>query len=115
MRGFLFVLGTLAAGAALPAAAPEVPLLPLAIPGYALRVLDVQKKVIVQVAGSDVEASVPIFVYYPEPGRAKALELLREARDGLIRLEGKQEWSAEELNRVVRQLEAGLGVLEKEG
>ncbi len=116
MRARLLLFGLWAFAPGAPGAeAPELPVVPLAIPGYALRVLDVQKKVILQAAGREVEASVPIFIYYPAAARTEAVGLVRQARDGLLRLRDKREWSAAELHAVVAQLEAGLAELEKEG
>jgi hypothetical protein len=103
------------AGRADPAEPADPPVVPLAIPGYALRVLDVQKKVILQGPGREVEASVPIFIYYPAGGRLEAVRLVRRARDGLVALQAKREWSAAALRAVLSQLEAGLAELEKEG
>ncbi|HEX3730442.1 MAG TPA: hypothetical protein VHV47_11600 [Opitutaceae bacterium] len=113
-RLLLLVLLVSAAPRLTQADAPDPPVVPLAIPGYALRVLDVQKKVILQAAGHDIEASVPIFIYYPAANRTEAVRLVRQARDGLSRLQAKREWSATELKAVVAQLESGLGELEKE-
>jgi hypothetical protein len=116
MRACLLLLGFLVAAAARSATPDslEPPVVPLTIPGYALRVLDVQKRVVLAMAGRDIEASVPIFIYYPIPARTEAVRLIRQARDGLGRLSEKREWSAAELQTIVSQLEAGLGELEKE-
>jgi len=116
MRARLPLLALLAfAGArSSPAGPADPPVVPLAIPGYALRVLDVQKRVILQAAGREIEASVPLFIYYPAPSRTDAVRLVRQARDGLARLQAKREWSAAELQAIITQLESGLGELEQE-
>jgi hypothetical protein len=119
MHRFLIGLGTLVGTVAVLADPPpekppaEVPELPLAIPGYELRVLDVKKPVVFNVDGSQVEGALPIFVYYPGPARAQAADLVKQAHDDLIKLGGKPEWTGEELKQVIGNLEAALGLLTK--
>lgn len=115
MRDLLLLACLLAAGTAAGASMPEadpVPVLPLSIPGYRLKVLDVRKTIVFQVAGSRVEASVPVFCYSPEARPDDAARLVRRAREGLAALERKPEWTAEELRRVEADLDAGLALLE---
>jgi len=93
--------------------AADVPILPLSIPGYELRVLDVRKPVVFNINGSSVEGSLPVFVYYPTPSQAQAESLLRHASDDLTRLGQKPEWTGEELRQVVSELDAAIGLLQK--
>lgn len=115
MRRLLLLAGLFALAGLCPGeeagAGADVPLLPLSIPGYRLRVLDVRKPVVFEVAGTKVEASVPVFFYFPETGPGAA-ELIRRARDGLADLERKPEWTAAELQRIVAGLDQGLALLE---
>ena len=57
----------------LPAPKDDEPVLPLKIPGYELRVLDQRKPLRLGVAATWVEASLPIFFYYPTADRIHAL------------------------------------------
>lgn len=88
-----------------------VPLLPLAIPGYELRVLDVRKPALFNVNGSQVEGSLPVFVYYPAASQAQVASLLRQADDELLKLGQKPEWTGEELGQVLSKLDAAIGLL----
>ena len=101
--------------AALRAAAPENdPVLPLSIPGYELRSLDVRKPVVFDVNGDRVRISLPIFLYCPAPrgGRSEALRLLRQAYDDAIRLGRQSEWSAADLQRIIAALDGSIRQLE---
>jgi hypothetical protein len=116
----LFLTGLMVGGAWLPAEpAPDkapaagVPVLPLSIPGYELRVLDVRKPVLFEVNGSQVEGSIPVFVYYPAASQAQAVNLLRQASDELAKLGEKPEWTGEELRQVISKLDAAAGLLAK--
>jgi hypothetical protein len=120
MNRVLFLTGMMLGGVPLPAdpppaKAPEagVPVLPLSIPGYELRVLDVRKPVVFNVNGAQVEGSIPVFVYYPAASQAQAATLLRQASDDLAKLGQKPEWTGEELRQVVAKLDAALGLLIK--
>ena len=116
---FVFLAGALSGRTAEskpvpPAALGKIddPVLPLIIPGYELRVLDRRKPVRFQVGDSQTEAALPIFIYYPTGDRAGALKRVREAYDGLMRLGGKPEWTADELRQVLADLDAALRLLE---
>jgi hypothetical protein len=95
------------------APASSVPVLPLSIPGYELRVLDVRKPVLFEMNGSPVEGSLPVFVYYPAASQAEAVKLLRQASDDLAKLGQKPEWTGEELRQVLSKLDAAVGLLAK--
>ncbi len=101
----LLLTGVLAAfhpvRAASEKAESPAPLIPLRIPGYELRTLDVTKSVLFQVGGSRVEVSVPIFLYYPVPGAAGAGPILRQTQAALRKLTKKSEWTAEEIQEVM--------------
>lgn len=88
----------------------ERTLLPV-IPGYELKVLDVRKTVILDVSGSQVDASLPVFFYYPVPG--PAIHEFRRAYDELIALGQKPEWSAAELRQVIARLGGAIEMLER--
>jgi hypothetical protein len=95
------------------APAAGVPVLPLSIPGYELRVLDVRKPVLFEVNGSQVEGSLPVFVYYPAASQAEAVNLLRQASDELAKLGQKPEWTGEELRLVLSKLDTAVALLAK--
>jgi hypothetical protein len=120
MLRVLFLTGLISGGIPLlaestPEKAPTagVPVLPLSIPGYELRVLDVRKPVLFEVNGSEVEGSLPVFVYYPAASQAEAVDLLRQASDDLAKLGQKPEWTGEELRQVLSKLDAAAGLLAK--
>jgi hypothetical protein len=116
MRPLPLLLGTLliASGSA---AAPSDgdPALPLRIPGYELRSLDVRKPVVFEVAGARIGVTLPIFIYYPDAcaDRRDAIKLLREAYGEAVELGRRQEWSAADLHRVLSALDGSLALLER--
>ena len=91
------------------------PALPLRLLGFELRVLDVKKDVLFNVNGNWVQASVPVYFYYPTAGRdrAHAVELLRQVYDDVLKLGQEPEWTAAELQRVIINLDASISLLEK--
>jgi hypothetical protein len=91
------------------------PALPLRLPGFELRVLDVKKDVLFNVNGTWVQASVPVYFYYPTAGRdrAHAVELLRRVYDDVLKLGQEPEWTGAELQRVIINLDASIILLEK--
>ena len=91
---------------------PADPLLPAKIPGYELRTLDVSKPVLFNVNGSWVQASLPVFFYYPVSTPAQAAALLRQALDELRALGRKPEWTAEELQGVIARVDAAMRIME---
>jgi hypothetical protein len=97
---------------ALPA---EEPVLPLRIPGYELRSLDVRKPVVFEVAGGEVRVSLPIYLYYPTAcaDRREAVKLLRQAYGDMIRLGQREDWTAGDLRRILSTLDASLSLLER--
>jgi hypothetical protein len=116
MRRCLLLTGTLLVAAGIRAATPaEDPSLPLRIPGYELRSLDVRKPVVFDVGGSRVTVSLPIFVYYPAAcaDHGEAVRLLRQAYDEAVRLGQQEEWSARDLRRILSDLDASLALLER--
>lgn len=89
-------------------------LLPLRLPGYELRVLDKRKKLLYNIKGSWVEASLPVYFYYPtEPAhKEKALQLLHKVYDNVLALGEKPQWTASEFRNVLVSLDAALSLLE---
>jgi hypothetical protein len=104
LAGLLGVFLRLRANPAETAAAPP--------PGYELRALDQHKRVVFQVAGSQVEVSVPIFVYCPAAGAPPVVRLLRETEASLIKLAAQPEWTADELRQVLAGLDQAARLLE---
>jgi hypothetical protein len=86
-------------------------LLPLKIPGYELRTLDVRKPVLFNVNGTWVQASLPIFFYAPSPVPPQAGPVLRRVYDELLRLGQKPEWTAAELQGLIDSVDTALGLL----
>jgi hypothetical protein len=104
------------AGPAAPAtgAKPEsepAPLLPLHLPGYDLRVLDLKKPLLFNVAGTWVEVSVPIFFYLATPAHEEGVKRLRQVAEDLRQLTRKPAWTSAELTRVQADLEAAAALL----
>ncbi len=89
-------------------------MLPLRIPGYELRVLDVRKKLLYNIKGNWVEASLPVYFYFPtQPGNtARALQMLQQAFDQITKLGEKGQWSASEFREVLVNLDASIALLE---
>ncbi len=92
-----------------PVAAPPAP---AAMPGYELRALAQPKRVRFQVGGSQVEVSVPVFVYCPSAGAPPVARLLRQAQAALLKLAAKPEWTADELREVIAGLDQAARLLE---
>jgi hypothetical protein len=90
---------------------PE-PLLPATIPGYELRVLDVAKPVVLFVAGTRLEASLPVFFYLPDSEQKRAIALVQQAYADLTELGRKEEWEADDLHRVLTQLDQALKIFQ---
>lgn len=101
--------------APIPPPAPSETAVPLKIPGYELRVLDVQKDVTINVGGTWTRASLPVFIYVPTSTaeRTRALELLRKTYADLLALAKAREWSAADLQRVLAGIDAAITALEK--
>jgi hypothetical protein len=114
MRRLWHVVGWVAALVPAEGQAPAGVSAPLAgLPGYELRTLGLEKRVQFQVGASQVEVGVPVFVYFPTETEPRAARLVGEARAALLRLAGKPEWTAEELQQVIGQLEEAGRLLEQ--
>lgn len=94
-----------------PAGTDPGPLLPLHLPGYELRVLDVKKPLLFHLAGTWVEVSVPIFFYLATPAHEEGLKRLRRAAEDLRQLLRKPAWTSAELAQVQAELKAGAAQL----
>ena len=116
MRPLFFVCGLL--GSVVPAglAASESRALPvpatLAVPGYELRTLDLQKRVLFRLGPSQVEVAVPVFLLCPTAPPAATSQRLRAAVAALVRLTAKPEWTADELRQVIAGLDEAARGLE---
>jgi hypothetical protein len=97
-------------GMALTAKSAPEPLLPLKIPGYDLRVLDVGKPVVLFAAGTRLEASLPVFFYLPNSDQTRATELVQKAYERIQTLSRKPEWTADELQQVMIDLDHALQI-----
>lgn len=99
----------------IPLATITDPAVPLKIPGYELRVLDVQKDVTFNVGGTWTRASLPVFIYVPASAaeRTRALDLLRKTYADLLALAKAREWSAADLQRVLTGIDGAITTLEK--
>jgi hypothetical protein len=104
----------LLAAARLSAAPAEGSLLPRTIPGYELRTLDVRKTVLVQVEGGWVQASVPVFLYFPAGDPAGALPVLRGVYGDLVALGSRPAWTAAELRGLIARLDGAIRLLERQ-
>lgn len=92
------------------------PALPVRIPGYELRVLDVRKDVLFRVNGTWVQAAVPVFFYFPTTSseRTRGLDLLRQVRSDARKLGEISTEKSPELERVIANLDEALTALEKQ-
>ncbi len=92
------------------------PALPMRIPGYELRVLDVRKEVLFHVNGTWVRAAVPIFFYSPTENaeRGRGIDRLRQARSDARKLAEISAEKTPELDRVIASLDEALATLEKQ-
>jgi len=86
------------------------PLLPLKIPGYDLRVLDVGKPFILSVGGTQLEASLPVYFYLPNSDQERAMGLVAQAYRELESLSREPEWTAEDLQKVLLDLNGALEI-----
>jgi hypothetical protein len=88
--------------------------LPPALPGYELRSLDVRKPVVFDVNGAQVRILLPIFVYCPTGvERREAVRLLRQAYEDASSLGRKSDWTAADLQGILRALDMSLDLLER--
>jgi len=110
----LLASALLAAAPRLFAAPAEGSLLPRTIPGYELRTLDVRKTVLVQVDGGWVQATVPVFLYFPAGDPAGALPVLRGVYGDLLALGRRPAWTAAELQGLIARLDQAIGLLERQ-
>lgn len=92
------------------------PALPVRIPGYELRVLDVRKDVLFHVNGTWVQAAVPVFFYFPTTSaeRTRGLDLLRQARSDARKLGEISIEKSPELERMIGNLDEALAALEQQ-
>jgi hypothetical protein len=93
-------------------AAESDPAMPVEIPGYELRVLDARKPLLVKVGNASIEASLPVFIYYPKADRSNAVALLRRSRDSLRALSGKAEWTAADVDKVIADLDTAIAAMD---
>lgn len=122
----------------IPAAAPALPsvdnarplnsnfaqnlttLIPLQLPGYELRVMDVTKRVTFQVDGQPVAADVPIFVYMPKESAPKAAAVtpettkeLRKLYNDLIGIYNQETVNKEQVRAMLKRLDAAIDAMER--
>lgn len=99
--------------------------IPLTLPGYELRVMDVTKRVTFQVNGQPVAADVPIFVYMPKPGEAPAgdkaasaaqadsAKELRKLYNDLISIYNQENVNKEQVRTMLKRLDAVIDSMER--
>jgi hypothetical protein len=118
MHRFLLLAGLALGAAPLLAAdpgspgAPAAPILPARLPGYELRTLDERKAALINANGAWVEASLPVFCYFPSADGREAAGLVRRAYEQVVALSRKSEWTAAELQEVIAGLEHAVRLLE---
>jgi hypothetical protein len=86
--------------------------LPLDIPGYELRTLEARRHLLLDVEGTQLKASLPVFFYFPKPASPEAAALVHRACDDLVRLGAQPEWTGAELQAVIASLEAAVRLLD---
>lgn len=93
---------------------PPVSSLPLVVPGYELRELDVKKPVVFKVGAKVVEAKMPVFVYFPIElaARTEAIKELRALYDNVVKLAGKTSPTPGDFRSILVSLDSALTQLE---
>lgn len=82
-------------------------IIPTALPGYELRVMDVTKRVTFDVSGTPVSAEVPIFIYMPRgtPAMGDASKELRKLYNDLIMLYDKEAVDKERVRSMLQRMD----------
>lgn len=100
-------------------------LIPLQLPGYELRVMDVTKRVTFEVNGQPVAAEVPVFVYMPQQGTqamqqaaadtsvasADSSKELRKLYNDLIGVYNSQNVNKEQVRAMLKRLDGVIDTL----
>lgn len=108
MRFLVLPLALLSAAAA---AEPSAGRLLPEIPGYQLRVLDVRKPLKLRVNDSWVDASLPVFFYYPQA--QPALDAIRGIRKDLVETARDSGWDEAKALALAERLDAVAAALER--
>ena len=91
-----------------PGAASEIgTIIPLTLPGYELRVMDVTKRVTFDVGGNPVSAEMPIFVYLPRNTQsvAESAKDLRKLYNDLIMLYDQDRIDKDRVHSMLQRLD----------
>ena len=82
-------------------------LIPLSLPGYELRVMDVTKRITFDVNGSPVAAEVPIFVYLPKSTQSlsDSTRELRKVYNDLIMLYDQEKVDKERVRAMLKRMD----------
>ena len=89
----------------------DVTLLPLAVPGYELRVLDQRKTLTYEANGAQFEVRLPIFFYLPDLAQSQALRTLRQAVDELRRAIHEPDRNEYDFDPLLGRFEQALAAL----
>ncbi len=99
-------------------ATPRTPDLPLFLPGYELRELDVRMPFIIRphLRGRDeiLETRIPVFVYFPTEfaARTEAIRELRQLYEDVVKLAGRADTTPSDFRTVLIHLDSALIKLE---
>lgn len=82
-------------------------MIPLALPGYELRVMDVTKKITFDVNGSPVTAEVPLFIYMPKSSAAvqDSAKELRKVYNDLIMIYDQERVDKERVRSMLKRMD----------
>jgi hypothetical protein len=82
--------------------------LPLTLPGYELRVMDITKKVTYDVGGTPVVAEVPIFVYVPRSPKSvdDATKELRKIYNDLILVYDQERVDKDRIRSMLKRMDS---------
>jgi hypothetical protein len=83
-------------------------MIPLTLPGYELRVMDVTKKITFDVNGSPVTAEVPLFIYMPRSTQsiADSSRELRKIYNDLILIYDQDRVDKERVRSMLKRMDA---------
>ena len=94
--------------------AGDSPVLPLAIPGYELRVMDVTKRMTYNANGTPIMLEVPIFIYMPTAAltASDADKDLRFVYNDLISVYNTEKVDREQIRDILKRMDTALDKFE---
>jgi hypothetical protein len=111
MLRFLLLAAAIPTAPAPVAPGTDLTVLPLAFPGYELRMLEQRKTLTYEVNGSKVEVHLPIFFYLPDLAQAQATRALQQAVDELRRAVHEPDRNEYDFAALLNRFESALAAL----